>query len=432
MFIYKIYRQLLLSGICLAAISGRAAAQDITSTDTLRLTLQQTEQKFLENNLLLLAERYNVQADSALIIQARLWDNPVLNTDQNIYSNKNWLEHGTNPDGTPKGQYLAQVEFLIKTAGKRGKQIRIAQTNAAISGLQFKDLLLRLKSELRINYHTLLRVQFNQYLLEQQLQQTNQLLTGMSRQLAAGNIARKDLLRIQALQMGLQQDAINNSKALCDAQNELRTMLQLPVTTYLQPVNNLQPYHAPRQSPDQLFSMARENSPSYQLQVSQLTLQQQNLSLQKAMAVPDLTLAPNYDLNSNYTPRYWGLGISLPLPIFNRNQGNIKAARMQVKQEETNLAYVDQQLNNDVMNAWQKLQLTLKISASQTQDSFYTDYEKLYSNIVASYQSRQISMMEFIDYFDAYKEIQERRAQQQLDIQLAAEELNLKVGVDIQ
>ena len=53
-------------------------------TDTLRLTIQKAEEKFLSKNILLLAEKCNIDAAKASIIQAKLWDNPTLNFEQSF------------------------------------------------------------------------------------------------------------------------------------------------------------------------------------------------------------------------------------------------------------------------------------------------------------------------------------------------------------
>jgi len=430
MFIHKLSKLVLLVGAGVLGHAGKLSAQ----TDTLQLDLKQAEQIFFQKNLQLIAANYNVKADSALIQQARLWDNPGLVTDQNIYSNNKWLEHGTNPDGTPQGQFYVQLQFLIKTAGKRGKQISLAKTNATISQWQFNNLMAQLKAQLRTDFYTLVQLQVSGTLLQAELDQTDKLITNMSQQFTAGNVARKDLLRVQALEIGLKQDMVDNARQVEDVQSELRTMLQLPGDQYIKPqLANNASVVLPQQSLQQLISMARDNNPSYHLQQLQVAYQEQNLSLQKALAAPDLTLGPNYDHNSNYTPHYVGLGISLPLPVFNRNQGNIRSARWQVQQEEANMQYADVQLQNDVLSAWRKLQLLLQPNTTgQLQDNFYGDYETLYNNIIESYRQRQISLIEFIDYFDAYKEIRQRQAQQQLNIRLAKEELNLKVGRDLE
>jgi len=135
----------------------------------------------------------------------------------------------------------------------------------------------------------------------------------------------------------------------------------------------------------------------YAIEQTQLMYQQQNLSYQKSLRAPDLTIGPEYDHNSNYAPHYVGLSVSLPLTLFNRNQGNIKSAQYAVKQEETNLMQVQQQLQTSIQNAINKYYLTKALSSKQTL-GFYQDYALLFKNITDSYQQRQISLIEFIDF----------------------------------
>lgn len=415
---------------CICLVSSRTA-QAQSATDTLGLTIQQAEKIFLEKNLQLLAQHYNVEASKALIIQAKLWDNPILNTDQNVYSNNKYFEHGTNPDGSPYGQYYIQVQQLIKTAGKRGKQIQIARTNAEISEWQFKDVLRNLKYALHSDFYTVAKLLAMQQLYDEELQQLQKLSDGMNAQYKLGNIARKDLLRVHALQIGLQQDATENDKQLDDAEAELKSLLLVSGDTFIKAITeSITIPSMPSVSALQLVDLAKQNNTTYQLQQLQLKYQQQNLSYQKALAVPDVTLGPNFDKNSNYTPNYVGLGISLPLPLLNRNQGNIKSARWQVKAEEANTQNAEVELSNNVMSAYNKLKYTLQLTSSMQQD-FYDDYNKLYGNIVESFKNRQISMVEFIDYFDAYKDTRQKQLQQQLNLQLAKDELNMQVGTDV-
>ncbi|WP_118976313.1 TolC family protein [Taibaiella koreensis] len=410
---------------------GTQPVQAQSRTDTLSLTLKQTERIFLEKNLELLAQHYNIEASKALVQQARLWDDPTLTTDQNVYSNNKWFEHGTNPDGTPKGQFFVQVQQLIKTAGKRGKQISMAQTGVNISQWRFTELMQHLKFQLRSDFHTLVQLQAVQDLYTEQDRQLDQLLAGMTGQFSAGNIARKDLLRVQALQVNLKQQMADNLKQIEDSQSELKTLLQITGDTVLHPIPEVQSGQLrPSLNVASLVDTAKENNATYQLGQLQVQYQRQNLAFQKALAVPDVTVGPSYDHNSNYTPHYVGLGLSLPLPILNGNRGNIKAARWQVKQEETNLSQADVRLQNDVASAYKKYQYTLQLQTGAHQD-FYADYKKLQENIAESFRQRQISLLEFIDYFNDYEEVRTKQLQLQLDTQLAKEELNLQLGADI-
>lgn len=412
----------------LLLICAQSFAQN--KPDSLHLSLQQAETMFLSNNLSLLAARYNVDANKALIEQARLWDNPVLVTDQNIYAGNAFFAHGKDAAGEIQGQYFIQVQQLIKTAGKRSKWVAMASTNAKISELQFKEVMRNLKYNLRSDYYTVSQLIAVHELYTHELEQMQNLLQGMKAQLNAGNIAQKDYLRIQAVVLSLQQDLADNDRQLADTQTELKTLLQLSGNTWIVPERTAVANTLPDLQLTALLDSARINNSAYAIEQSQLLYQQQNLSYQKALRTPDLTVGPEYDHNSNYAPHYVGLSISLPLNLFNRNQGNIKSAQFAVKQEEATLQQVQQQLENSVQNAWNKLLLTAKLSSNQ-QQQFYQDYLKMFRNITESYRQKQISLIEFIDFFDAYRDTQLKAYQQELNLQLAREELNYQTGTDV-
>ncbi|HSQ43985.1 MAG TPA: TolC family protein, partial [Ginsengibacter sp.] len=77
--------------------------------DTLRITVEESEKLFLQNNLSILAAKYNIDANQALVRQAKLWDNPVLSTDQNIYDRQG----GFFKHDQANGQVYVQVMQLI-------------------------------------------------------------------------------------------------------------------------------------------------------------------------------------------------------------------------------------------------------------------------------------------------------------------------------
>lgn len=402
-----------------------------TTTDTLQLTIKEAEKIFFDKNLNLLAQQYHVKSDEALIEQAKLWDNPIINTDQNVYVNHKWFEHSVNSNGSYNGQVFIQVQQLIKTANKRGKLIQLAKTNAAISDWQFKDVMRNLKYQLRNDFYTINQLQQTTLLYTLELDQIDKLLNGMKAQYKLGNIAQKDLLRIQALQMATQQDAIENEKKLDDAQTELKTLLQINGDVTIIAVMPTETTNVfPAFSIADLFASAKVNNPSYQLEQLQLIYQKQNLSYQKALAVPDVTLAPSYDRNSNYAINYTGLGISLPLPVLNRNQGNIKNAQWLVKEQEVNATAAGIKLDNDVRNAYNKWLSVLQL-INTDHSEFQTNYGKLYNNIIESYKQRQIGLVEFIDYFNTYKDVREKEMELKLNLMLAKEEINYQTGTDV-
>src|SRR4051812_22717873 len=113
-------------------------------SDTMQMSFPDAEKAFLQNNLLLIASRYNIDANTALIRQAKLWDNPTLLTDQNLYDGK-FFRHTKTPAGAPAGEIYFQVQELIRTAGKLRKLTTMATTNAKISELQFDQVMHNLR-----------------------------------------------------------------------------------------------------------------------------------------------------------------------------------------------------------------------------------------------------------------------------------------------
>ncbi|TXT31095.1 MAG: hypothetical protein FD136_1567, partial [Chitinophagaceae bacterium] len=401
------------------------------NADSVRLSLKQAEQLFLDSNFVLLAANYNIDAQKALVEQAKLLDNPILVTDQNIYSNNRFFEHAKDAStGNPQGQYFIQVQQLIRTAGKRSKLVNMASTNAAISELQFKDVLRTLRFQLRSDYYLLMQQLSNLKLLLEQQSQLDKLLLAMEQQLTIGNISQKDLLRLRAVVISLDQDITDLQKQIADTQADLKMLLRVTSNSFIVPVDQFKNPDSVNTNLDQLITIGKQNNPYYQIQQSQLIYQQQNLLYQKALKAPDLTIGPEYDHNSNYIPHYVGVSISLPLTLFNKNQGNIKSAQFNVKQQEAVGMQTAVELDNQIANAYNKWLLTIKQQMG-TQHDFYEKYNLLFHKMTESYKQRQVGLLEYLDFFNNYQDAKIRLTKQQLNVQMAAAELNFFTGKDI-
>ena len=418
-------RRLLMLTISMVIAMGLHA-----QTDTITYSLNDIDKRFLDSNLNLLAAHYNVDANRALIQQAKLWQNPILSTDQNIYANNQFFQHGKDIYGNPTGQVFVQLQQLIQTAGKRGKQIQLATTNTHLGELQLQDLLRNLRYQLHQDYYTIAQLLATRDILTVQVARLNNLQNAMQMQLQAGNVAQKDYLRIQALVISLQQDITENNKDIVAAEQDMKMLLQENNNTFIKPADVLQNDITLPADVNALVDTAKAVNANYLLQLSQETYAIQSLSYQKALRTPDVTVAPSYDHNSNYAPNYVGLGISLPLPLWNRNQGNIKSAEFSVKQQQTEVAATATELRSNITSAYQRLLLTYQQN-NATQKTFYSNYQKLYNNMLQSYQQRQISLLELLDFIGSYQDAQTRLLQQQLNLQLSKEELNYEVGTDI-
>ena len=421
--IHSLHKRLKLLLLMALVLTSKSILVAQNTQDTLTINLQQAEKMFIDSNFILLAQHYNVDAQKALIEQAKVWQNPTLNTDFMIGANGSYFNYGKDANGNYTGQYYIQLQQLILTAKKRGKQIALATTNAKLSELQLQDVMRNLRYQLHQDYYNIQQQMALLAIYNDQTLQLDKLVKGMTAQFNAGNIAQKDLVRIQALSVSLQQDVVELYKGLADNQADLKTLLQIKdFNKFIKPSSVLSDNVQLPESLEVLVNTALQGNPYYLLQQSQIVYQQQTLTYQKALQTPDITLGPNFDRNSSFAPNYIGLGVSLPLPVFNKNKGNIKAAEANIKQQQAITQNAETDLRNNVNNAYRKLLLSINQN-NATQKDFYARYTTVYTNMVESYKQRQINLLEFLDFFNDYTESQQKLLQQQLNLQLAKEEL---------
>ncbi|MCC8410131.1 TolC family protein [Mucilaginibacter sp. UR6-1] len=402
-----------------------SAPKAYSQTDTLKLNFKDSESLFLQNNLTLLAQKYNVDASKALIKQAGLWDNPVLSTDQNITDNSGkFFDHSKN-----NGQIFLQLSQVFTTAGKRGKQVQVAKDDASIQQAAFDDLLRNLRYNLLLDFAQISNLVEQGKVYQTEIASAQNLVNAIQKSYDAGNNSLKDVVRLKALLFGLQNDLVENNRQLTQLQSELKTLLGVPADKFVLPQINFKANNTPLNAAE-LAEKAKTLRGDYL--AGQYTLQQNNdnVALQKALAKPDVTLGVAYDQNSNYAPHYVGLQISVPLPLFNRNQGNIKAAQLSAQGQQFVVQNNALQLQNDVYSAVNQYRLSNQL-LGQSETDFYDRYDQLYTNMLKGFKLRQISLPEFVDFFDSYKDTKLKILQQQFNLNKAIADLNFAVGTTV-
>jgi cobalt-zinc-cadmium efflux system outer membrane protein len=411
--------------IAFFALVFTAAQGAYAQTDTLKISFKEAEKAFLDKNLDLLASKYNVDASKALVQQAKLWDNPVLSTDQNITdANKKFFDHSNGG-----GQVFVQISQLIKTAGKRGKQIQIANDGVQIQQAQFNDLLRNLHYNLLLDFSQVANLLDQRKVYQTEIVSATNMVNAIEKSYQAGNNSLKDVIRLKALNFGLQNDLVEIDRQINDLQSELKTLLAANETQFIAPQITFNNTDTTLNAAT-LAEQAKTFRGDYLANRYLLNQNVHSLALQKAMAVPDVTVGSAFDQHSSYANNYVGLQISLPLPIFNRNQGNIKNAKLMAQSQEYTVQSNEMQLKNDVYSAVNQYRLSQQLLSTNETD-FYNKYDQLYKNMQKSFQQKQVGLQEFIDFFDSYRETKLKILQQQLNLQKAIADLNFAVGTTV-
>jgi cobalt-zinc-cadmium efflux system outer membrane protein len=390
--------------------------------DTLRLTIEQAEAILIKENLALVAGHYDVDIAEAQVLQAKAWNNPYLNWNQDMYSVE------LNQYFNYKNQFLIQVDLVFSIAGKHTNTVKLAKANSEMNKLMLRDVMRSLILSLNEQYHTLSNLQQKQLIYEQVLERYRQVIEAGENQLRVGAIAANEVIRLRSEQIALQTEALGNSNQIVEAMAQLRTLLNLRPDVYL-----LARERMPLQAEpplDSLFSLGLQNRTDYLLAQKNIQYQEANLKLQRSLAYPDLTFGYQpKDKGSNYVRPYSGLELGFEMPLFNRNTGNIKTAEIQVKKAETQKAQQHNALLNEVAASYYKLLETKKCLANYT-ESLQSLMEDMNDNASKSYTKRNISLLEYIDLQRIY--IQNKMQYTDLLHQylLSVDYLNFSVGIN--
>ena len=418
---------ILLFSVCF--IAEKVEAQYKFQNDTVLLSLQDAETSFLKNNFDLLAAKYQIAEADAAIIQSKLWDNPNLNFEQGAYNNdtKKWF------DISPTGETAVILQQLIYLAGKRDKRINLEKINSQIAKYKFYDLMRALRYELRTSFFELYFLQKSLSVYDRELTALKSLINAYAIEYKKGNIPFKELARLQALQFNLENEKIDVLKNLTERQSNIVLFTGDSLTRPIKPVldvsafDNINPASF---SLGQLFDWGLSNRFDLKISEAQIQSEQMNLSLQKAMRIPDLTIGARYDKAGSYVHNYNSLSLGFDLPLWNRNQGNILIAENKIEESKTLKNQKELEVKNDINKAFVQLIETDKLYKSSLQ-KFDSNYDNLFDGITSAYQNHTISLLEFIDYYEMYKNSKSEYYQLQNSRLDAMENLNMATGTII-
>ena len=426
--------------ICLwIGVSSGAFAQS-HKADTLKLSRLQFEEIFLKQNLVLLAERFKIDQAEAMVLQAKLWPNPNVSlTDINLWATDKQLSYLDEPlpqvfgNAAKNTQFSVQLEQQIITSGKRRKQINLEKVGVNVAEQEFEELLRQLKYDFRNTLTELQYLQLYSKVFFKQRDLIQNLLKAYKKQLESNHISKGDYMRLQTLQFELSREINELTKAKNENEKDLKIFLSLTNQTNLFVLeDDFNPDLQKLQSMEVLNLQANllEQRPDIKLSDLENELFKSLLIYEKSQVLPDINLNASYDRGGGVWPSFFGFGLSIDLPVFDRNQGAIKYAKLGIE---------NTQLRSDEirLRAQAEFNQTYKdfLSALAFYETIETDFEQDLDDIFKSYTrnflNRNISMLHYLDFQDAYLENKKIILESKKEIHLQLETLQYTIGKEI-
>ena len=200
--------------------------------DTLACTLAQFEKQFLDSNLQLLSQKYNITENEAYIKQAKIWDQPNMTFEHVLYNpqHKTWLQFSDSSESS------AQVQQLLVIAGKRSKLVSMARTTAGIAKYQYYDLMRSLKVQLRAAFYNTFFLLEQIRVYDSEISRLQEIIHGYEELYPRGFISLKELVRVKALLLAMESERLDIYAQLVENQNTLKILLNDKSSHFILPV----------------------------------------------------------------------------------------------------------------------------------------------------------------------------------------------------
>ena len=127
---------------------------------------------------------------------------------------------------------------------------------------------------------------------------------------------------------------------------------------------------------------------------------------------------------------FFGFGLTMDIPFFDRNQGNIKSALIGIEQSQIHLEHKELSLENETVLAYQNLRNAIDFLA-QIEDGYEDTLDTLLTSYTKNFTERNISLLEYLDFLEAYLENKIIILEAGKEVNEKTEELNYAIGTDV-
>lgn len=402
------------------------AFMPLHASDTLHINLYRADSIFIAKNYYLLASGMNIEASKAALLQSKLYPNPVFTADLNAYDPQNQRPFHLGSTG----QMSFQLEQLILLGGKRKAEIEMARTNVLIAELEFNELVRQLKFRLHTGLFNIGAQQELLAIYNGQLNLLDSIMVAYEVQVNKGNIPLKDLVRLQSVYLHLNNSKADVLKEFYTSQAELQQLLQTTDVIVFDHGKEDVTAYIKNYSLEYLKEEALGNNPSVQLMEQSDILAEEYLKFQKRMAVPDLRLFTSYDQRGGAFNNQVNIGFSMDLPLWNQNRGNIKAAGFRIKETEFYLHALRIQVVTELQNYYAFYTRNVE-DYTRSFILYDSDFEITLKGMSDNFQKDNISLIEFVDFFEAYNQALTELSRVKMQLVISAEQMNLSIGKDL-
>jgi outer membrane protein, heavy metal efflux system len=397
------------------------------------LTWQQVRDKFEASNNTLKAAQSSIDEARATEITANLRPNPTLTTtfDQiTPFADANSPTTGT-PGYRPFAYALpfASIGYLHERDHKRELRLAGARKSTDIAADTFKDQERTLVFNLRNAFVQILQAKAVQQNARENLEYWDRELDVNRRRFRAGDLAQVDLDRLELQRVQFESDLETATVNLRTAKIQVLGLLndrtpldQFDVAGPFEFVDRLSPV-------EEFRNTALSSRPDLKVANDTVELAKANHQLAVANGSTDPTFTVDFARNPPI-PVYFGVSITIPLRIFDRNQGEKARTQVEIGRSEHAHDATETQVFSDVNSAYVTLAGGLNLLRPY-RDKYLKLAEDTRNRIAFSYQNGGASLLDYLDAQKAYRDTRLAYLNLIGSYLTAAAQMNMAVGREV-
>jgi|SRR5579864_4054686 len=388
------------------------------------ITLEQAVDLALAHNHALKATRTLVLQNQAQEITANLRPNPTLGADSQFvpfFSPQDFS--GTNLDQTQ--QFDIGISYLFERGHKRQSRLRAAQDQTAVTRAQITDAERTLAFNVGQQFVSVLLAESTLQFALQDLKSFQQTVDISEYQFKAGFIGEGDYLKIKLQLLQFQTDVSSARLAKVQALVGLRELLGYDaVPANYDVIGELQ-YQPLKTGLEDLQARALHERPDFRAAELGVTAAKSQIQLAKANAKVDVTGTYNFTHVSGENTA--SIFVNFPLPIFNRNQGEIARTNYAFTQAQEQQNSASDIVLSDVSNAYEAVKSNDEVVQLYT-SGYLKQAEDSRDISEYAYKRGAASLLDFLDAERSYRSTQLAYRQALASYMTALEQLKEAVG----
>ncbi len=289
----------------------------IFAQEPAELTLRDALALALQHNPELAAFGKERSATEAAILQAGVLPNPVLELAGENLRNARKAEAGDRTTSLQIGQ-------LVELGGKRAARIRAAEASRDLANWDYEAKRIEILSTVAQRFVDLLAAQQRHMLAEETLTLATQVAEAVGKRVQAGRVSPVEETKARLAQAGAEIELEQAARERISARSVLAALWASRDAKFKRAVGDLEKT-APLPPYEQIAERVR-NNPELARWSSEIERRRAVLDTEKAKTIPDVTVTAGVTRFSQFDDRAYMIGISVPLPLFDRNRGGVLEA----------------------------------------------------------------------------------------------------------